>query len=312
MDNERIYGSLFKYINGQATDDQIKEVMQWAQGDPANMKELEMFRRLNDEVIWNTGIDTKNDRKQEGKFSVRRYLSLSVAAAILLVAGFSISFLLRPDKPDSSMTVISPMGQRTGLELADGTFVWLNSGSRLEVYEGFNADTREVNLDGEAYFSVTENTDKPFIVHTKSYSVKVLGTEFNLSSYSDVPEWSVALVKGKVEVYGGNNASVLLTPNMKAEEIGGKLVTSEFSDCDAFLWREGIISFEDASFADIFSRLETYYQVSFEVEDRKILDRHSTCKFVTSDGIERIMDILLMGENLNYEFDLDGRVIRVR
>lgn len=313
MDNERPDELLYDYINGHATDSQIKEIMQWAHEDPANMKELELLRRLNDEAIWNASIDAEERQKQERKSAKRRIASWSMVASIMLLVGFSVSFLFfRPSKQNPSISVFAPLGQRSELTLADGTLVWLNSGSRLEVHEGFNSNMREVNLDGEAYFSVTKNADKPFVVHTKSYSVKVMGTEFNVSSYANAQEWSVALVKGKVEIYGGNNANVVLTPNMKAEEIRGKLVTSEFSDHDAFLWREGIMSFEDASFSDIFSRLETYYHVSFQVEDSKLLNRHSTCKFMISDGIECIMDVLLMGENLSYDFDIDERVIRIR
>lgn len=313
MDNETRDQLLFRYINGHATDAQIKKVMEWAHEDPANMKELEILRRLNDEAIWNTGIDIETNCKKAGKSATRRIALWSMAASIMILAGFSLSLLIfGPDRENPSIAVFAPLGQRAELTLGDGTLVWLNSGSRLEVNEGFGDDSREVSLDGEAYFSVTRNPAKPFVVHTKSYSIKVLGTEFNVSAYSDVPEWSVSLVEGKVEVYDGDSVNVALAPNMKAEEICGKLVTSELSDHDALLWRKGILSFEDASFSDIFSKLETYYQVSFEVEDNEILERHSTCKFMTSDGIDCIMDILLMGENLSYEFDIDERVIRVR
>lgn len=302
---------LNKYISGNATDSQIEEVMRWAHEDPANMKELEVLRRLNDEVIWNAGIDAQESRSQNRKTIVRRIASWSVAASILLLVGFSVSFLLFGHKAPS-MSVFVPMGQRTELALGDGTHVWLNSGSRLDVYEGFNSRTREVKLDGEAYFSVTKSTEKPFVVHTKSYNVKVMGTEFNVCSYTNAPEWSVVLVNGQVEVCDDNDVNLVLTPNTKAELVGNKLVTSEFSDHDALLWRRGIMSFEDASFHEIFAKLEAYFQVDFQVEDSEILDRRSTCKFMISDGIDCIMGILLMGENLSYEFDIDERVIMIR
>lgn len=304
---------LFSYISGQATDAQIKEVMQWAHEDPANMKELETLRRLNDEATWGAGLDPEESRKQRRRSAARRTLSLAIAASFLLLAGFSASFLFSDrGGQNQTLSVFAPLGQRTELALADGTLVWLNSGSRLEVNEGFGGRRREVNLDGEAYFSVTGNAEKPFVVHTDRYDVKVKGTEFNVSSYADAREWSVSLVEGEVEILDGNDVNVVLTPDMKAEEIDGRLVTTEFSDHDALLWRKGILSFEDASFKDIFSKLETYYQVSFRVEDSSILERRSTCKFMTSDGIDCIMDVLLMGENLSYEFDIDERVIRIR
>ena len=304
---------LFNYISGHATEAQIKEVMQWAHEDPANMKELETLRRLNDEATWGAALDSEESRKQRRRSAARRTLSLAVAASFLLLAGFSASFLFSDrGGQNQTLSVFAPLGQRTELALADGTLVWLNSGSRLEVNEGFGGRTREVNLEGEAYFSVAGNAEKPFVVHTDRYDVKVKGTEFNVSSYADAREWSVSLVEGEVEILDGNDVNVVLTPNMKAEEIDGRLVTTEFSDHDALLWRKGILSFENASFNDIFSKLETYYQVSFRVEDSSILERRSTCKFMTSDGIDCIMDVLLMGENLSCEFDIDERVIRIK
>ena len=304
---------LFNYISGHATDAQIKEVIQWTHEDPANMKELETLRRLNDEATWGAALDSEESRKQRRRSAARRTLSLAVAASFLLLAGFSASFLFSDrGGQNQTLSVFAPLGQRTELALADGTLVWLNSGSRLEVNEGFGGRTREVNLEGEAYFSVAGNAEKPFVVHTDRYDVKVKGTEFNVSSYADAREWSVSLVEGEVEILDGNDVNVVLTPNMKAEEIDGRLVTTEFSDHDALLWRKGILSFENASFNDIFSKLETYYQVSFRVEDSSILERRSTCKFMTSDGIDCIMDVLLMGENLSCEFDIDERVIRIK
>lgn len=313
MKNERPDESLLNYINGRATDAEIKEVMQWSHEDPENMKELQTLRRLNDEVIWNADIADDHAGKKKRKSLAKRVLSWSVAASILLLALFPLSYLIFGSYRQNQMTRVSaPLGQRTELTLADGTRVWLNSGSRLEVPERFNGRTREVSLEGEAFFSVTKNDDMPFIVRTKAYNVKVMGTEFNVSSYTDAAEWSVVLVEGKVEIYDGKSTDVILTPNMKAEKIGGRLQTSEFSDRDALLWKEGILAFENASLADIFAKLGSYFKVSFEVEDSTILDRHSTCKFVTSDGIDCIIKVLLMGEGLTYDFDMDSRVIRIK
>lgn len=305
---------LNKYVNGQATDSQIREVMQWSHEKPENMRELEALQRLNDAAIWNSApVKDLAMKQKRGTAFYRRAAAWAVAASLILLAGFSASlFRIVSQEEKTAFSVTVPLGQRTELSLDDGTRIWLNSGSRLDVSKGYNAKTREVSLEGEAYFSVAKDADRPFLVHTQNYCVRVLGTEFNLSSYADAGEWSVSLVNGKVEVQGDNDETVVLTPHTKLEQIDGKLVRSEFSDNDEFLWREGIVSFEDASYAEIFSKLEKYFHISFRVDDSKLLERRSTCKFMTSDGIECIMDILLLGENLSYDFDMENRIVSVK
>lgn len=109
---------------------------------------------------------------------------------------------LKPDNDEiqnfSTLTV--PYGQRSEIILADGSKIWMNSGSQLTFPNQFSNDKREVYLEGEAFFDIAHNPDKPFIVHSEDMNIEVLGTSFNLSSYQNDSYNSVFLLTGKIEL----------------------------------------------------------------------------------------------------------------
>jgi ferric-dicitrate binding protein FerR (iron transport regulator) len=113
---------------------------------------------------------------------------------------------------------LSRAGTRTKLVLPDGTRVWLNSNSKLKYTSEFNANTREVSLEGEAYFDVVKDVLHPFIVHTSSLDIKVLGTAFTIKSYPQDETVEATLLRGTIEVSRKDNpgiSRVILKPNEK-------------------------------------------------------------------------------------------------
>ena len=114
--------------------------------------------------------------------------------------------------------VIVPRGGEFQISLEDGTRVWLNSESTLKYPEVFTGTTREVFLEGEAYFEVARNTNCPFIVHTGIQNVRVLGTSFGITNYADDQNLTTTLVNGKVQVeFPGFSDEVFLLEPAKPE-----------------------------------------------------------------------------------------------
>src|SRR4030095_9403678 len=119
---------------------------------------------------------------------------------------------------EAMSSVATKNGNRTKIVLPDGSQVWLNAGSNLDYNNlNFNKDVREVSLNGEAYFDVAKNAGKPFIIHTKKMDIKVLGTTFNVRSYSDEKITEAALIKGSIEVTlkDRKDQKIILKPNEK-------------------------------------------------------------------------------------------------
>lgn len=129
--------------------------------------------------------------------------TLSGIAAIVILTIITTTYFLQQSFRDEVMnTVTVPQGQRVHLTLSDGTKVWLNAKTKMEYPQSFKvSDQRIVKVDGEAYFEVSKNKEKPFIVKTTKGDVEVLGTKFYISAYATTDVFETSLIEGKVKVH---------------------------------------------------------------------------------------------------------------
>jgi ferric-dicitrate binding protein FerR (iron transport regulator) len=164
-----------------------------------------------------------------------------------------------------------PRGGEYQLALADGTRVWLNSDSRLRFPLPFAAGEREVYLDGEAYFEVQRDEERPFIVRTDAGTVRVLGTAFNVSVYPEKRGIVTTLVTGKVVVAAGE-ALVHLAPGEQAAwREGDERFSVQAVDAAHYTsWIKGVFEFEDTALCDILAYLSRWYNVDFEFADQEV------------------------------------------
>ncbi|WP_165835998.1 FecR family protein [Marinifilum breve] len=163
-----------------------------------------------------------------------------------------------------------PRGGEYSLVLADGTKVWLNSESSLRYPVQFVGNKRKVELTGEAYFEVTHNPSKPFVIESHDTEIKVLGTSFNVSAYDDEEHISTTLVEGSVELSCLGNKE-LLKPGFQAtvkkgdnrfkvEKVNTTLYTS---------WKDGVFRYKDQSLEEICHQLSRWYNVEFFFTNHK-------------------------------------------
>jgi ferric-dicitrate binding protein FerR (iron transport regulator) len=159
-------------------------------------------------------------RMQAKPFYRRRGFAASMAASLLAVA--LVLFFMAQNgstatKATSENVVSTKPGSKSKVQLPDGTQVWLNADSKLTYKEHFEGKYREVTLTGEAYFDVAEDKSRPFIIHTNSIDVKVLGTAFNVRSYPEDQTTETSLIRGSVEVILRNDSGkkIILKPNEK-------------------------------------------------------------------------------------------------
>lgn len=160
--------------------------------------------------------------------------------------------------------LVVPKGKRSHLTLADGTRIWMNSGSRL-VYPSVFADKREVFVDGEAYFEVAKNEASPFTVFTHDCSIVVTGTSFNVSAYGFESDVSVVLVQGSVNVKKSEE-SVKLEPGDMVKVSGEKIYEQgKVEVWNHISWVHNILVYEDDSLETVFSRLGLCYGCEFVI-----------------------------------------------
>jgi ferric-dicitrate binding protein FerR (iron transport regulator) len=203
---------------------------------------------------------------------------------------------------------INPKGQKSALLLSDGTKVWLNADSRLDYSKTFGSTiTREVYLEGEAFFEVAPNKSKPFIVHTTDISVKVLGTAFNVKSYPNERTIETTLVHGKVNIYKKGedkaNGGLILRPNQRAvftRESNTVNVEQVLAD-RATSWRLEKLIFDETPLYDVIPELERWYDVTIHIENRSNLNCGLTAE-IEEERLEDVLKLLATTHQISYTF----------
>lgn len=163
-----------------------------------------------------------------------------------------------------------PRGGEYQIVLADGTKVWLNSDTKLRYPLHFGTDKREVEIEGEAYFEVVKSK-VPFIVKSRGQEIKVLGTQFNVQAYANMPVVQTTLKEGKVEVKHLVNdlaeERLILKPGEAAFSATDRLTKRKVDVEAALAWRSGLFSFDNKSFEEIMNELSRWYDIHIVYED---------------------------------------------
>lgn len=307
---------LQKYVDGTISPDDVETVVDWLDADENHVKEFMALHKLYDISVLNQSI--QEQRKKKGYRVVFRSIIkelLKVAAiALILLGGNS---LLQKEMPEDShllyQTLYVPAGQRAELTLPDSTKVWLNAHSTLVYPVNFRQGSRQVELDGEAYFDVRHEDERPFIVKTKSMDVRVLGTEFNVSAYSDAAEFSVSLLRGSVELdLADLSRKYRMTAGEHVAYKGGKYISSPIKDMDYFKWKEGLLCFNNQSIGVIVDKLRLYYDVRIDVADLPFLKERYSGKFRVKDGVEQVLKVLQLEHKFTYVKDNELNLITIK
>lgn len=165
----------------------------------------------------------------------------------------------------------TPRGGEFRITLADGTQVWLNAESQLSYPDTFRTDERRVILNGEAYFQVARNEQKPFYVESDGQLIRVYGTEFNVRSYREDEEIYTTLVEGSVALQADNgaNAELFLTPGHQAvfDKQTASVYIRPVDTGVVTSWRKGMFVFEEQNLGQIMAELSRWYDFDYEFTD---------------------------------------------
>ena len=204
-----------------------------------------------------------------------------------------------------------PRGGEYALVLSDGTKVHLNSMSSLRFPVAFTTGKREVELQGEAYFEVSKNKEKPFIVKTTKGDVEVLGTKFYISAYATTDVFETSLIEGKVKVHTAYE-DMTLYPKDKAVLENGLLTRKQIDDMDTYRWRDGLYCFKNLSFDDVLKQFEIYYDIRFVKENPQIANPKLNGKFRLIDGVDYALRVLQREVGFSFRRDDEANVIYLK
>ncbi len=210
----------------------------------------------------------------------------------------------KEDPENSFNTISTPKGGQYHVELADGTQVWLNAASSLTYPVSFSGNTREVSLNGEAYFEVAHNPKKPFHVKSGSQDVQVLGTHFNINSYTDESSIKTTLLQGLVRI----NGSTILLPGKQAA-VTGKSIRIYLADIEQVTaWKNNKFMFDHEDINGIMRMVARWYdvEITYSGEITKEKFGGSVSRFT---NISKVLGILQQAGNVH--FKVEGRRITV-
>ena len=203
--------------------------------------------------------------------------------------------------------VTVPRGGEYKLVLADGTIVWLNSDSHIRYPVTFSGDTRQVELEGEAYFEVAKDKEKPFIVRMNEYNVRVTGTQFNVRNYSN-ENLATTLVEGRVQIERKGRVD-RLRPGQQAILENNEIRIRTVNVNEQVAWRHGAFGFTQCRLENIMEELARWYDVDVFYMNQQVKNYHFSAWFKRSSSINEVINIL---ENTNkISLDLKGRILTV-
>ena len=189
--------------------------------------------------------------------------------------------------------LIMPNGKTFTTTLSDGSRVFLNAESRLRFPVNFSNDRREVELDGEAYFWVAKNEEKPFVIKTGGVEVAVLGTEFNLRAYGNEAQIVTTLVSGRVQVRDDEHACELVPGQQAVYTLATGELSRRAVDVSFYTaWCRNEILFKDTPLDEIMRNLSRWYDVKYEFLDETAAQTEFGGSFRLSDSIDPILDMI--------------------
>lgn len=348
IQNKDIWPVIVRYLDDTMDDKDSARLEEWLEEGNENRKILHsvsqiwkaseershdsLIQELNLEKDWEriachiekTDAEKKNERILKYKRLRRRqqiFSNLLKAAALVLVA-FTSGYLTLQYAPAVEDQEYKPVfneirtsaGERANVDLGDGSKVTLNAASKLIMPETFSRQAREVELHGQAYFDIESDKNRPFYIHTQSGVVEVVGTAFDVRSYSEETQFNVVVRKGTVEISHVEDPANKLIVN---EGYKGSITVADsrmklewVTEPERYFgWLEGRLIFKEEYLSDVFKQIERWYDVQIEVaeSDSEILQKQFSADLKTR-SVREVMDVIQKAMDIEYRIE-DNRIL---
>jgi len=315
-----------KSLSGEATQTETDELNRRIEESPANKRLFEENKRIwqkSHSYFSSSEISSDREKIKDGILLQTSKLSkavvlpswlFKVAAVLALPVMLGIGWYLGSSRMSSETQmceVTAPKGQISKCILADGTEVWLNAGTTISYDPSLMGKTREIQLDGEAYFKVSKNKYKPFIVNTAHSQIKVLGTVFNLKAYSGENNVETTLEEGEVQIKRADNKLLVqLNPGQQAQyniQTNHTRVQSVSPKLYS-LWKNNELRFVDISFEELVPQIERWYGVIITLDStQKNNDRFTMA--IKTESLRELLNMMKLTSKFNYE--IKGEQVKI-
>lgn len=338
----RIFYLFDRYISNECSEEELDELLE-ALHKHSDNKKLDfitdsLWKAVNKQTnvlpteekkrIFKAEIDNLKEKTVRykpfypGKHIIFRRIAAAAILIIVLAIG-SLNWLGKTPFLDdtqlfslgkNSKTYLTADTDTKTVRLGDGSMVTLNRGTKLSIDENqFNKKQREVWLEGEAFFDVATDPDRPFIIHTGDMNTTVRGTSFNVKAYPQLNEQVVSVLTGKVEVGAGGKMLAMLTPD---KQVVYKLKnnTSRTMDVDAsetVAWKDGKLVFINAGIEEIKLRLKQRFNTDMEIRGNALNDDNMLLNSIFPDDVTlaEVLKVIGMTADVGYELQEGNKVV---
>lgn len=344
---------LSKYLSGECTEEEKKKVRSWISESEENRNLLRNMKKIWDveprdefQPEISAGYEQVKKRLRQNRHthmnlrdgagdpgwkssykanypssheSRRSYVWTAAAAIIVLISILSLlQFIPQQSEPAVSerQAFETARGERASFTLRDGSKVTLNADSRLEVSSEFDSGRREIFLQGEAYFEVVPDRNRPFIIYSKQTYTRVLGTKFGISAYPGDSKVYAVVEEGRVRfgiqpdsAQSGEAAELKANEMAEVEKSGTirqQLLTHSMAQYLG--WKDGKLVFEKTPLRQIIPRLERWYNITVDLDNADLGERLLTATF-REESLNEVLGIIALSLDLNYRRPADHKVI---
>ncbi|MTI33253.1 FecR family protein [Xanthovirga aplysinae] len=305
------------YLNGNATGKEQKLIEDFYEELQNKEEGWEAFESDHKSQIKSEIFEKIQSRKgsqdHQKVVKMNTNIWMKIAASVIIVIGFAWTYFnfFESVQSDEWITKTSLTGQQMLVNLNDGSVVKLNNQSSVSYPKEFTDELREVRLEGEAYFDVVKDPERPFEVTAYGFKTSVLGTTFNINAFDSL-SINVALLTGKVKV---NNAAESVVEYLKPGEmasydaINEKVLVNNFNSEKITAWQEKVIFFEDATYKQVFDELGRWYDVKFRFQNTPDEEWSVSGKF-KNKTLAVVLETISFSEG--FEFEINEKVVDIK
>ncbi len=326
---------LDKLIKNRITHEEFEALLAGLDdADALEQYEIYLQQKFEEEVIQQSSEEKPSPKLVVSKGIKRKKLPfrgnkniLSIAATIVFFASVLVGtlyFVSQYKIGNNSMAIsgtrsavitkATPKGRMFRMNLDDGSFVQMHAASSITYPNYFEADMREISMEGEAYFNIARDEQRPFKIHVRDFDVEVLGTSFNVQAFPDEEDFSVTVESGtvRVKLNNKNHESVILEKGQKLV-VRTKENLTEILEVDPQVelsWRTGVLRFDSTPLPKVAKMLERWYGIEVELQDEAKLSKLMLTGLHKNENLKSVVQAITFATGTQYEINDNSLIIK--
>lgn len=306
-----------KFLEREDAEQLIDEVWveDWAEFQEAEISDQEIAhwknRFLQERLSGDTELKPIN--KPVKRFFTLRYAAVWLTIMLGFGTWYSIAHLKRQETKPVVVTMlehVNPNGQRVQIKLSDSSIVYLAGGSKLRYPSRFTGNTREISLQGEAFFEIAKNPKRPFIIHSGAIKTVVVGTSFRINAFKN-KSFLIEVATGKVKVAQekGNDPLAVLTPGQSMLWKNNQAILGQVNASEVSEWKNGKLVFNGSTLGEMASVFERWYNAKITFNSARTSRQHITITLTANVPLSEIMEVL--ARTAKFQYSINGREVTI-